>query len=151
MSIDQLPPVAKSFFTFCKKCDADRYHRVLAHTTPNSAKMKCEVCAATRTYNLAKENAAATAKTPRGPTAASSARKAVSENAKRSTHTAEYEKLLQTSSSQSEQSYNMRLKFEKNQKIAHPKFGLGVIKECFPEKIEIVFKDEVRSLVHNRS
>lgn len=150
-STQQLPPVAKSFFTFCKKCDVDRYHRVLAHTSSTTAKMKCEVCGGTRAYSLEKEKAEKTKTLTRSTGAAVAARRAVSENAKRSSHLAEYEKMLESSQGSSEQVYNMRMKFEKNQKVSHPKFGLGVIREIYADKVDIVFKDEVRSLVHNRS
>jgi hypothetical protein len=37
-----------------------------------------------------------------------------------------------------------------NQKLEHPKFGIGFVKAVLPEKIEVVFSDEIRSLVHNR-
>ena len=49
-----LPPVAKSFYTFCKKCDVDRYHMVLAHTSSTTAKIECEVCHSRKTYSLPK-------------------------------------------------------------------------------------------------
>ncbi|MGE5084935.1 MAG: hypothetical protein ACM3MG_01440, partial [Bacillota bacterium] len=52
--MNTLPPVAKSFFAFCKKCDADRYHVVLAHTSATSAKIKCEICGSQKTYSLPK-------------------------------------------------------------------------------------------------
>ncbi|MFN8945822.1 MAG: hypothetical protein ACK5WZ_14495, partial [Pseudobdellovibrionaceae bacterium] len=52
--LTQLPSVAKSFFAFCKKCDADRYHVVLAHTSDKSAKLKCEVCKSIKSWSLPK-------------------------------------------------------------------------------------------------
>ena len=52
-----LPPVAKSLFTFCKKCNADRYHRVLAHTSTSKAKIECEICKSKKTYTAPKAGA----------------------------------------------------------------------------------------------
>ncbi len=46
--------------------------------------------------------------------------------------------------------YTMKGKFEKNTKLQHPKFGMGFVKEAMTDKIEVVFEDEVRSLIHNR-
>lgn len=147
--MQQLPPVAKSFFTFCKKCDVDRYHRVLAHTTPTTAKMKCEVCGGTRAYSLEKEKAAALRSSrPTSSASSKASRSTASANAKQSSHLAQYELMLEAAVGSSV--YNMKEKFEKNQKINHPKFGIGIIKESFSDRIEIVFRDEVRSLVHNR-
>jgi len=141
-SPNQLPPVAKSFFSFCKKCDADRYHTVIAHTTATSAKLKCEVCGASSTYSLKAKSSAA--KKVGGP------KRLVGEALRRSNHNAEYESLM-ASAAHPEVTYNMKGKFEKNQKVSHPKFGLGVVKESFNDKVEVVFADEVKSLVHNRA
>lgn len=141
MSLNQLPPVAKSFFAFCKKCDAERYHTVLAHTTSKTAKIKCEVCGSTKSYSLPKTG---------GAKAKVSRPRAGSESARKSSHAAEYESLLQTHESQNAVNYNIKGKFELNQKIQHPKFGMGIVRQVQPEKVEVVFSDEVRQLVHNR-
>ncbi|MGZ3742616.1 MAG: hypothetical protein ACXWRE_11500 [Pseudobdellovibrionaceae bacterium] len=145
MPVNQLPPVAKSFFTFCKKCNSDRYHTVLAHTTARTAKIKCEVCGSQKSYSLPK----ATASSSTGKAKVTRPR-ASSETARRSSHNAEYEMLLQTYEKSSPVSYSIKAKFTKNQKIEHPKFGLGIIRDAQPEKIEVVFSDEVRNLIHNR-
>ncbi len=143
MPVNQLPPVAKSFFTFCKKCNADRYHVVLAHTTSKTAKIKCEVCGSQKSYSLPKAGGAAgAAKVTRA--------RAGSESARRSSHNAEYEALMQAQESASEVGYSIKGKFALNQKINHPKFGLGIVRGVQPDKVEVVFSDEVRNLVHNR-
>lgn len=145
MPVNQLPPVAKSFFTFCKKCNADRYHTVLAHTTSKTAKIKCEVCGSQKSYSLPKAGSSAT-----GAAKVSRTRSAASEGARRSSHNAEYEALLQSQESAKEVSYSIKGKFALNQKINHPKFGVGIVRGVQPDKVEVVFSDEVRNLVHNR-
>lgn len=142
MPVNQLPPVAKSFFTFCKKCNADRYHVVLAHTTSKSAKIKCEVCGSQKSYSLPKAGATGGAKVTRT--------RASSEGARRSSHNAEYEALMNAQESSKEISYTVKGKFQVNQKINHPKFGLGIVRDAQQDKVEVVFSDEVRNLVHNR-
>lgn len=141
MAEELLPPVAKSIFVPCKKCGEDRYHTVLAHPTSTSAKMKCEVCGATKTQKFG--TAAKKAKVPGEKRATRSRINKADE------HKAEYEKLLAAVESDAVK-YNMKTVFEPNQKLNHPKFGVGVIRTIFPEKIEVVFADEVRNLVHNR-
>ena len=142
MPVNQLPPVAKSFFAFCKKCDADRYHTVLAHTSAKTAKIKCEVCGSQKSYSLPKAGSTGgTAKVTR-------TRK--TESARKSSHNAEYEALLQSQESANAVSYNIKGKFELNQKINHPKFGVGIVRGVHSDKVEVVFSDEVRNLVHNR-
>ena len=56
---NELPAVARNIHLDCKKCGVERYHVVVAHTTATSAKVKCEVCGARRTYKLAKHKKAA--------------------------------------------------------------------------------------------
>ncbi|MBC7371275.1 MAG: hypothetical protein H7326_06915 [Bdellovibrionaceae bacterium] len=142
MPVNQLPPVAKSFFAFCKKCDADRYHVVVAHTTARTAKIKCEVCGSQKSYSLPKAaGSSAKPKTTRP--------RASSETARRSSHNAEYETLM-SSEAGKESPYSIKGKFKLNEKINHPKFGLGVVRGVQSEKVEVIFADEVRNLVHNR-
>lgn len=138
---DTLAPVGKTVYTECKKCATERYHVVLAHKTATSAKVKCEVCGAQKTYTLPK---AQSRKSP------STRKKAPSEAAVRDAHSKEYEKLMEEHNANPTQSYNMRLKFELFTKVNHPKFGLGLIRAVQQDKIEVIFPDEVRNLVHNR-
>lgn len=152
LSVTELPPVAKSFFVFCSKCDADRYHKVLAHTSEKTAKLKCEVCGSTKKYTLPrvqerKSNSSAVAR--RAATARLAKPKVISESVRQSAHKNEYEKLMVQETS--EHIYNTKMKFDKNVKLNHPKFGLGFIKDAFSDKIDVVFADEVRSLIHNRA
>ncbi len=141
-----LPPVAKSFFTLCKKCDADRYHTVLAHTSSTAAKMKCEVCGSTKKYTLPKTQSrvGGVVKTISAKTAAAR------ESARRSTHQSEYEHLVNKNEAAKAVSYSIKGNFEANQKLQHPKFGIGFIRAVQSDKIEVVFADEVKSLIHNR-
>lgn len=140
MTSMSLPPVAKSFYTFCKKCDTDRYHMVTAHTSSSQAKMKCEVCGKTMTWTL-----------PKTSSAASKARAKSATPRARSNHREQWELLLQTHAAAPEQPYNLRVKFEANTLLNHPKFGRGFIKEVQSDKIFVVFEDEVKTLMHNRT
>jgi hypothetical protein len=144
MPVNQLPAVAKSFFAFCKKCDAERYHVVIAHTTSRSAKIKCEVCGSTKSYSLPKAPGAAK------PGAKVTRPRAGTETARRSSHNAEYAHLLSAHEAAKETTYSIKGKFKVNEKISHPKFGLGLVRGVQPEKVEVIFADEVRNLVHNR-
>jgi hypothetical protein len=140
---NQLPAVAKTVFTECKKCGAERYHVVIAHKTATSAKVKCEICGATKTYKL--ETAGAK---KRPLTGAAAKRKEQAATAKKNAHQEEYQTLM--NSDVDTVAYNMKSKFSANTKIKHPKFGTGFVRLVQPEKIEVVFEDEVRQLVHNR-
>ena len=145
MTMNTLPPVAKSFFAFCKKCDADRYHVVLAHTSATSAKIKCEICGSQKTYSLPK----AQTRTGKPLTGAAAKKREQTLSSRKSSHRNEYEMLMANEGAPTA-AYNMRSKFDKNTKLQHPKFGLGFIKDAASDKIEVVFEDEVRTLIHNR-
>lgn len=135
-----LPPVAKSFYTFCKKCDIDRYHRVLAHTSATTAKIECEVCHSRKSFSL--------------PKPGSEARKAkaatVKTAARKTSHTGEFELRQQKQSNNEAIAFNIKTQFKDNQKISHPKFGIGFVQKAHDDKIEVIFADEVKSLIHNR-
>ena len=146
MSETQLPTVAKSFNTFCKKCDAERYHTVLSHPTETSAKLQCEVCKAKSTWKVPKAGKVTGAKRPLAGAAAK--RKETSANRKRAEHVSEFTTLINAAGDAA--NYNMKMKFALNSKIQHPKFGTGVVRAVQPDKIEVIFEDEIRNLVHNR-
>lgn len=147
MAEQTLPAVAKSVYTDCKKCGGERYHVVLAHTSSTSAKVQCEICKSKKTYKIgstaAKIAKAGGLKPVRTPTARGAAAKAAA-------HENEYQSLLSATATGENIPYSMKMKFALNQKIQHPKFGLGVVKTALSDKVEVVFQDEVRSLVHNR-
>jgi len=138
-----LPPVAKSFHYMCKKCEGDRWHKVLAHTKVNTAKLECEVCGSVKTYKLPSEKAA---KAPGAKPAFGRAPKPTLKAA----YAKEYDSMLNKNSDSPEVNYSIKAKFAVSQKINHPKFGIGIVKSVVPDRIEVFFADEVKQLVHNR-
>ncbi len=140
MSELTLPPVAKSFYTMCKKCEADRYHKVLAHTSSKAAKIECEVCHSKKTYSLPK---AGTSKQ-----SIAAAAKKVGQSAR--SHKGQYEIYNQNKLSQEPVVYSTKSQFKETQKISHPKFGIGFVTKAYDHKIDVIFTDEVRTLMHCR-
>lgn len=143
-----LPSVAKNVFVLCKKCDAERFHKVLAHTSPKSAKLECEVCKGKRTLTLStgkKKAVPGAPKTARGIAAAARA-----ENSRKNAHSAEYQQLLEAGKMSSPASYSMTAAFKEGQAVKHSKFGLGLVRTVTPQKIEVMFAEELKSLIHNR-
>lgn len=141
MSTMTLPPVAKSFFTFCKKCDADRYHKVITHTSSTSAKIECEVCHSKKTYTLPKAGGSMAKKATTG-TRKTSVRK--------SSHADEYNQLMMNRGDEKGLPFNIRTKYEMDQKIDHPKFGPGFVKVVQIDRVDVMFSDELKTLMHNK-
>lgn len=139
MSELTLPPVAKSFYTLCKKCEADRYHKVLAHTTPRTAKIECEVCHSKKTYTIPKPGASKTSKVAIARAASS-----------RRSHSGDFENRSQKSQAKDGAAYSIKGKFSEDQKLNHAKFGIGFVVKVYDHKIDVMFSDEVKTLMHNR-
>jgi hypothetical protein len=149
MSENQLPAVASNFYAECKKCEVERYHKVMTHPTPTSAKLKCEVCGKTSTYKLNSKKEK-TAKTPKLAGAAKIA-KEKSLGKKAQAYKDEFDSVVKDPNSESAIIYNMKVSFKEKQTLRHPKFGVGYVKSAHIDKIEVLFVDEARFLVHNRT
>lgn len=136
MEIKELPPVAKNVYLECTKCETQRYFRVLTHPTATSAKMECEVCKCKKTLKIgAKKKATGTRK------------KAV-----RKTKAKDNWLLMsQQRGDRSAVSYSVKGSFQADDKISHPKFGLGFVLEVFPNKVSVLFEDSTKDLIHNRT
>lgn len=138
MTNTQLPAVAKKVFYPCKKCETERYQVVIAHATPKSARLECEVC---KTKNLMAivEPKKGRSAVPKKKTSASKAKADV----------ARWQQLRETSAGKPTP-YNMKTVFETGAALEHPKFGLGFVIHSTVQAIQVVFEDAERSLVHNR-
>lgn len=135
--IKTLPAVATNFFFPCKKCAADRYHKVLTHPTSTSAKLECEVCKTKQTFKLGGAKKKTTTGVTRTKKKAPSAQETWIE-------------LKGKVNLDQAETYNMKKKFVASTAINHPKFGVGIITEANGLSIMVAFEDGQKSLVHNR-
>jgi hypothetical protein len=149
MSELTLPAVAKSFYTMCKKCEGDRYHRVLAHKTATSAKIECEICKSVKTYSLPKKASAATGTRKLSGAAGVASAKKVAASAR--SHTGQYELFNANRMKDEPTPYSTKGTFKETQKLTHPKFGIGFVVKTYDNKIDVIFTDEVRTLLQNRA
>lgn len=137
-----LPPVAKNVLYPCKKCEAERYHRVLAHTSDTSAKIECEICGSKKTFKLNTKKPSASKRAKASTTAKKRASKTLAPTL--------WVELNEKFGSDNAQDYNFRTSFEANTILNHTKFGIGYITKVEGQKMEVVFQDQVRQLVHGR-
>tara|TARA_B100001248_G_scaffold251745_2_gene227187 strand:+ start:12344 stop:12733 length:390 start_codon:yes stop_codon:yes gene_type:complete len=129
--MQSLPAVAKSFPTYCKKCDCERYHKVIAHKTAVSAKVQCEVCGRNSTFSVG-------------------AKRQKSLRTKKTKTLGNWQEIQEHLDKEKASEYSIRSKFDEKQTILHTKFGFGYVMKADPTKIEVVFQEGVKSLVHNR-
>jgi hypothetical protein len=139
--LTELPAVARNINLPCKKCGVERFHVVVAHTNATTAKVKCEVCGASRTFKLPKEKVKKTSTGAKKPAVKKSA--AVD-------HAAVWHELKTQIGTDKILPYNMKAKFSLANAIEHPKFGLGFVTGATPDRIDVAFQEGGRALVHNR-
>jgi len=144
MSLSALPSVAKSFVMFCSKCNGEKFHTVMTHTSADSAKVICEICKKRSTYKLGSDKPKKVIKVK-----SSSLSGNLVEN--RDDHNMIYIKLIEEANQVEPKPYNVKAEFGLRQKIQHVKFGLGVVNRVLDDRVEVVFADEVRQLVHRRT
>lgn len=130
-----LPKVATNFYYACKKCDKETFHVVLAHSAEDSAKLECEICGSKKTYKLPSLSTRGRSKKASLRSSAESAWNMFNEKLGMDGKTA----------------YKMTSTYEPETCIDHVKFGVGFIKSVTSGKIEVIFIDAIRLLVHNRT
>jgi hypothetical protein len=147
-SLTELPAVARNIHLMCKKCGVERYHVVVAHASATSAKVECEVCKAKSTFKLAKKSAR---RSTTGSTTGSTATKKRASKRNEPDFATIWNDLRTQIGVEQVKPYNMKMKFALANAIEHPKFGVGFVTAATNEKIEVVFQEGGRALVHNRS
>jgi MinD superfamily P-loop ATPase len=140
-----LPAVAKNVYYFCKKCDQERYFKVITHTSPTTAKIKCEVCGAHKSYNLEEVNKPAS---ERGK--AKTGRASKSKDTKGGISST-WLTLKEKHEKASPVGYKVNQRFADNDSIMHPVFGLGFVTKTFPAKIEVLFSEGIKELIHSKN
>lgn len=131
--MEQLPEVGKNIYIACKKCDRERYFKVITHISATSAKTECEVCKTKKTYKLP------VAKKPRVSKALAASRAKVN---------SDWQKMVQDRTDTKKIPYRINTKFEVDQILEHPMFGLGIVTKSLPAKIEVIFEKEMKVLIH---
>lgn len=122
---------------------------VVAKDGPKIVKVQCKTCKKEHGYRPAKGVKDPALKKPSGATAKSpSERKTVSQSVPVE---AEWKKLVLESKNSNKINYTIRQKLNQGDLVAHPSFGEGVVtKIIHPDKAEIIFRDDVRVLIHSR-
>ena len=137
-----LPPVARSVYVFCKKCDTDRYFKVITHTTSTTAKLQCEVCHCHRNYSLEEEKKVSVPGKKKSATTTTAAKASKAESA--------WNAMKEQYKGPQAVAYAISHQFKDQQSLEHPTFGLGFVTKAHPHKIEVVFADGVKELMHAR-
>jgi hypothetical protein len=119
---------------FCTRCKMELGHTILAMVGTRPARVRCNTCQGEHNY--------------RG-TSAPAPRKAASAAREKPTVTS-WEALLAQKDLSRARKYSIREKFEAEEVLSHPVFGIGLVQEVRGDKIQVAFKADVKTLVHGK-
>jgi hypothetical protein len=133
--------VGKDVLSYCTKCKLNLGHIIVAmKDVKHIAKVKCNTCGTLQAYKdpsiSSKQNKTRTKKTLMTPS------KIISVS----------ELWMEKMSSTKKKStpYAMDANFVKGDIIDHSKFGPGIVEKVVDDKIEVIFRHEIKTLVHNK-
>jgi hypothetical protein len=134
--------VGKENLSYCTSCRMDLAHIIVSMKGDKIAKVECKTCKKTHVYRA-----------PKGITTpkAKKAKKAKAGETLMTTRSveAEWERLMTESETSPEKSYSKGAGFGVGDKIKHSTFGQGfVTRLIYPNKMEVIFKSDLRTLVH---
>lgn len=133
--------VGKDVLSYCNKCKLNLGHIIVAmKDVKHIAKVKCNTCGTLQAYKdpsvSSKQNKTRTKKT------SIAASKVISVS------DLWMDKMSSTKNKSTP--YAMDGKFAQGDIIDHSKFGPGIVEKVVDDKIEVIFRHEIKTLVHNK-
>lgn len=130
----------KDVLSYCTKCKLNLSHTIVAMKDEKTfAKVQCNTCKSTHAY---KDPSSSNA----GKTRARTTKKAPSKVV--SIADLWMERLNKTTSKS--QPYTITSKFREGDLIDHTKFGPGIVQSVKDNTIEVVFRHDIKTLIHNK-
>lgn len=133
--------VGKEVLSHCNKCKLALAHIIVTMKSDTViGKVQCKTCGTTHAY-----------KDPSAVKVKSTIRKKTSSTTKKQESIADMWLELVANSTAKSQPYSPRTKFIVGDIIDHAKFGPGVIDKLIDsDKIQVIFRHDVKTLIHNR-
>lgn len=133
--------VGKDVLSYCTKCKLNLGHIIVAmKDVKHIAKVKCNTCGTLQAYKdpsiSSKQNKTRTKKTMLAPSKVISVSDLWMEK--------------MSSTKKKSTPYAMDGIFVKGDIIDHVKFGPGIVEKVVDDKIEVIFRHEIKTLVHNK-
>jgi len=134
--------VGKEILAYCTSCKMDLAATIVAMKGDRAAKVECKTCKKTHAFKAAKGVTEPSAKPARKSKKAATPEGNPIE--------AEWEKLMTAHKDAPFKSYSMKSKFILGDKIRHPNFGEGIVgKLIYPNKMEVIFRSDLKVLIHS--
>lgn len=134
---------AKEVISYCTKCKMDLNHVIIAMQGDRIAKVQCRTCKGEHKF-----------KAPTGATEPVKKKRASKAKDKDGagepkTIEVEWERLMSAHKDQPFKKYNAKGQFVLGDKLNHPTFGEGIVgKLIYPNKLEVIFKSDIKVLIH---
>lgn len=127
----------------CNKCELNLAHTILAMVGTAIKRVQCNTCGSQHMFRgqqpLQKAASFSSPKktaTPRTP--------------KAEVVVIGFDELLKGKDLTKARKYSIRDTFKVDEVVDHPTFGFGIVSAARPDKVEITFKAEVKTLVHGK-
>jgi hypothetical protein len=119
---------------FCTRCKMDLGHTILAMVGTKPVRVRCNTCQGEHAFRGA-------------PAAKKGSWVPASERAAKATVTS-WEALLQKKDLSRARRYSAKDRYQTDDVLEHPVFGIGLVQEVRGDKIAVAFKADVKTLVH---
>jgi len=127
----------------CGRCKGETRHRVLSITDGVPEKLICVSCKSVHKFRAEKAERPAPSSRPPHPTAAS---RATSPRAAASPSRFQ-ELMMEDQAGIRAVSYNVSQRWEEGMWMDHPNFGLGKVQKRLGRKVDVLFRDGLKTLV----
>lgn len=131
---------------YCTKCRMILGHTIIAMVADKPVKVRCNTCMGQHAYKAgppgtkAPKAAAATGEGRTRPAAGRAPREKA--------EVRPFEEIFSGRDTSEAKTYSPRERFADGEMIAHPTFGLGLVKQARHDKVDVIFKTGEKTLVH---
>lgn len=141
--------VGKETLSHCTRCKLILAHIIVAMKTASTPdKVQCKTCKSTHAF---KDPGQTKKKTSIDRVIKNAKMKTSGRSSQSETILDIWNKAMSVSTAIS-QEYSMKTYFKRGDLIAHPVFGQGIVEKLIDNnKIEVLFKDDYRTLMHNKT
>jgi hypothetical protein len=122
---------------FCTRCKMELGHTVLAMVASKPVRVRCNTCGGEHNY---RGSSAPARKSSWVPASERTARPAVTS----------WEALLREKDVSRARRYSAKDRYQRDDLLQHPVFGIGLVQEVRGDKISVAFKADVKTLVHGK-
>lgn len=129
--------VGKDIKSMCGKCKDVRWHTIVSmFDSKTIAKVQCNSCKSEHKY--------------KDPTAKPKRRSTTTKKSKKTMPVSELWLQEMGNVSTKSREYSIREKFVAGDVIDHKVFGAGIVQDVKDDRIEVLFKEFIKELVHNK-